>query len=97
MFPSAGEPAVEVTLRVTVRDLVSSTPVTECSILVLDVHGTEVARFVGVDSEGQYSLPAPSGVGTLQVSAAGYETAEEAIDLPTEPPEAEFVSYLAPR
>jgi hypothetical protein len=96
-FPSTGEPAVEVTLRVTVRDLASSAPVTECSILVLDAHGTEVARFVGGDPEGQYSLPAPSGAGTLQVSAAGYETAEEAIDLPTGPLEAEFVSYLAPR
>ena len=96
-FPSTGEPSAEVTLRVTVRDLVSSAPVTTCSILVLDAHGTEVARFVGGDPEGQYSLPARSGVGTLQVSAAGYETAEEAIDLPPEPPEAEFVSYLAPR
>lgn len=97
-FPSADEPAVQVTLRVTVTDQVTDAPVERCSIVVLDADGEEVARFVGAAPDGIYSMPAPSGPRTIRVSAEGYEAAEEAVELPADPlGEADVTVRLRPR
>jgi len=96
-FPGGGEASVQVTLRVTVDEEGSGLPVTAVGIVLLDAAGAEAARFDGASPDGTYSLPAPSGHRVLRVSAKGYETHEEPLDLPAEEPEADVTVHLRPR
>ena len=45
----------------------------------------------------RWSMPAPSGPRTLRVSAEGYETAEQAVELPADPGEADVAVSLRPK
>jgi hypothetical protein len=97
-LPAAGPDSVQVTLKVTVVDAVTGAPVTSCTILVLEPQTEdEVARFSGRAEDGKYSMPAPSGARTVRVTAPGYEQAEEGVELPADPPEADLTIHMRPQ
>lgn len=94
----APEPADEVALTLTIVSATTGDPVAAVRISILPERGDDpVARLDTSREDGVYTMPAPSGRWRIRVEAEGFETRDEAVDLPAEKPETRREIRLTPR